>query len=66
MLGLIRTGTVAARPLQPKGGSPPAVVAPLEQVQIDHTVIDLIVVDEHDRQPVGRPYLTVAIDVFSR
>lgn len=29
-------------------------------------MIDLIVVDEHDRQPVGRPYLTVAIDVFSR
>jgi putative transposase len=61
-----REGTDAARPLQAAGGSPPAVNAPLEQVQIDHTVIDLIVVDEHDRQPVGRPYLTVAIDVFSR
>ncbi|MBO8383477.1 hypothetical protein IDZ91_06990 [Pseudomonas aeruginosa] len=33
---------------------------PLEQVQIDHTVIDLIVVDERDRQPIGRPYLTLA------
>jgi putative transposase len=43
-----------------------AVTAPLEQVQIDHTVIDLIVVDERDRQPIGRPYLTLAIDVFTR
>ncbi len=30
------------------GGEPPAVTAPLEQVQIDHTVIDLIVVDDRD------------------
>jgi hypothetical protein len=45
---------------------PPAVTAPLEQVQIDHTVIDLIIVDERDRQPMGRPYLTIAIDVFTR
>jgi putative transposase len=35
-------------------------------VQIDHTVIDLIVVDARDRQPIGRPYLTLAIDVFTR
>ncbi|GHL28793.1 hypothetical protein ECZU25_56060 [Escherichia coli] len=48
------------------GGEPPAVTAPLEQVQIDHTVIDLIVVDDRDRQPIGRPYLTLAIDVFTR
>jgi putative transposase len=38
----------------------------LEQVQMDHTVIDVIVVDERERQPIGRPYLTVAIDVCSR
>jgi len=24
------------------------------------------VVDERDRQPIGRPYLTIAIDVFTR
>ncbi len=52
--------------LQGVGGVPPAVTLPLEQIQIDHTVIDLIVVDERDRQPIGRPYLTVAIDVFTR
>ena len=61
-----REGQDAARHLQGVGGEPPAVTAPLAQVQIDHTVIDLIVVDERDRQPIGRPYLTVAIDVFTR
>nr|WP_288782477.1 transposase family protein [uncultured Kocuria sp.] len=35
-------------------------------MQIDHTVIDLIIVDERERQPIGRPYLTIAIDVYSR
>ncbi|RCY11562.1 transposase [Escherichia coli] len=29
-------------------------------------VDDLIVVDDRDRQPIGRPYLTLAIDVFTR
>ncbi|HAH6280263.1 TPA: DDE-type integrase/transposase/recombinase [Escherichia coli] len=61
-----REGQDASRSLQGVGGEPPAVTAPLEQVQIDHTVIDLIVVDERDRQPIGRPYLTIAIDVFTR
>lgn len=35
-------------------------------MQIDHTPVDLIVVDERDRQPIGRPYLSVAIDDYSR
>ncbi|WP_079436157.1 DDE-type integrase/transposase/recombinase [Zoogloea sp. LCSB751] len=61
-----REGQDASRSLQGVGGEPPAVTAPLEQVQIDRTVIDLIVVDERDRQPIGRPYLTIAIDVFTR
>ncbi|MBN0466487.1 transposase, partial [Pseudomonas aeruginosa] len=46
---LHREGQDAARCLQGVGGEPPAVTAPLEQVQIDHTVIDLIVVDDRDR-----------------
>ncbi|WP_420240066.1 Mu transposase C-terminal domain-containing protein (plasmid) [Telmatobacter bradus] len=61
-----REGRDASRKLQGAGGVPPAVAEPLEQVQIDHTVIDVIVVDERDRQPIGRPYLTIAIDVFTR
>lgn len=61
-----REGPNAARPLQAAGGQVPEISAPLEQVQIDHTVIDLIVVDDRDRQPIGRPYLTAAIDIYSR
>ena len=61
-----RGGQDAARPLQGAGGIPPEVTMPLEQVQIDHTVIDLIVVDQRDRQPIGRMYLTLAIRVFTR
>ena len=39
---------------------------PLEVIQIDHTPLDIIVVDKLHRQPIGRPYLTLAIDVYSR
>jgi putative transposase len=35
-------------------------------VEIDHTRVDLIVVDDAYREPIGRPWLTLAIDVFSR
>lgn len=62
----VRGGADAARTLQAVGGTPPPVTRPLERVQIDHTVVDVMVVDERDRQPIGRPYLTVGIDVFSR
>jgi len=61
-----REGSDAARSLESAGGRVPAVSAVLEQVQIDHTVVDLIVVDEQHRLPIGRPFVTVAIDVFSR
>lgn len=39
---------------------------PLEVVQIDHTKADVFVVDEETRKPIGRPWLTLAMDVFSR
>ncbi len=40
---------------------------PLEIVQIDHTEVDMVVVDEENRKPLPtRPWLTLAIDVFSR
>ncbi|HWF47074.1 MAG TPA: hypothetical protein VG168_08720, partial [Bryobacteraceae bacterium] len=39
---------------------------PLAVAQIDHTPMDLIVVDEEHRQPIQRPSLTVVIDVYSR
>ena len=39
---------------------------PLEVIQIDHTLADIIVVDEQYRLPIGRPWLTLAIDVATR
>jgi len=39
---------------------------PLSIVQIDHTLVDVIVVDSVTRQPIQRPWLTLAIDVCSR
>ena len=35
-------------------------------VQIDHTLVDVIVVDRAFRQPLQRPWLTLAIDIASR
>lgn len=63
---MARQGSEAARSLHGAGGSAPTPDKVPDQVQVDHTVIDLIVVDEQDRAPVGRPYLTVGIDVASR
>lgn len=34
--------------------------------QIDHTPLDLVVVDDVHRRHIGRPWLTLAIDVYSR
>jgi putative transposase len=39
---------------------------PLDLVQIDHTKLDIIVVDDEQRLPIGRPWITLAIDVYSR
>ena len=39
---------------------------PLDLIQIDHTKLDIIVVDEEQRLPIGRPWITLAIDVYSR
>lgn len=61
-----RDGADAARTRRSAGGTPPEIAELLEQVQIDHTPVDVIVVDERHRLPIGRPYLTAAIDVASR
>jgi len=39
---------------------------PLEVIQIDHTKVDIFVVDERNPQYVYRPNITVALDVQSR
>jgi putative transposase len=51
---------------KPVHGHAPHGKHPLDLVQVDHTPMDLIVVDPIDRQPIGRPWLTVAIDTYSR
>lgn len=38
----------------------------LDVVQIDHTKIDVIVVDDLYRVPLGRPFLSIAMDVATR
>jgi putative transposase len=47
-------------------GAFPGANHPLAVVQIDHTEADVILVDEVHRQPIGRPWVTLAIDVYSR
>lgn len=39
---------------------------PLEFVQMDHTKVDVIVVSEDNRKPLGRPWLTLLIDIHTR
>ncbi len=47
-------------------GAETGITRPLEVVYIDHTHLDLFVVDEDDRLPIGRPYLTFIIDMATR
>ena len=39
---------------------------PMDLVQIDHTLMDVMVVDREQRRSIGRPWLTLAIDVATR
>lgn len=50
----------------PLMGSFPNANYPLAVVQIDHTPMDVIVVDEIWRKAIQRPYLTIAMDVYSK
>lgn len=38
----------------------------LERIEIDHTPLDLIVIDALTKLPLGRPWLTMAIDAYSK
>ncbi|MEP3071409.1 DDE-type integrase/transposase/recombinase [Maricaulis sp.] len=40
--------------------------APMEIVQIDSTIMDVMLVDRNHREEIGRPVLTVAVDVYTR
>jgi putative transposase len=51
---------------RPHEGEFPGADWPLAVVQIDHTKLDIILVDDHYRRPIGRPWITLAFDVYSR
>jgi len=40
--------------------------APLQRAEIDHTILDLFVIDDDSLLPLGRPYVTCCIDTFTR
>ena len=56
----------AKQKFTPKPGTFPGADYPLSVIQIDHTPADIILVDDKYRKPIGRPYITLAIDVYSR
>lgn len=39
---------------------------PLEVTQIDHTLVDVIICDDMAREPLGRPWVTLLIDLCTR
>ena len=65
MQAMRRKDTDAIRAMTPTPGEYTA-VRPLEVVQIDHTQVDVIIVDEQSREPMGRPWITLAVDIRTR
>jgi putative transposase len=57
---------LARENFEPIRGSFPGADVPLAVYQIDHTPIDLSLVDDTYRQPIGRGYLTIVIDSCTR
>lgn len=51
---------------EPIMGQFPGADFPLAVVQIDHTEADVMLVEENTRLAMGRPTITLAIDVYSR
>ncbi len=60
-----RVPTEAEPPAKPKR-RPPRSSAPLKIVQMDHTLVDIMVVDEIRRESMGRPWITIAFDIGTR
>jgi putative transposase len=61
-----REGYRSAQAIAPLRGAFPEVAHSLGVVQVDHTPLDLILVDDIHRRPIGKAWLTLAMDVFSR
>ncbi|WP_043307905.1 DNA-binding domain-containing protein [Pseudomonas sp. ML96] len=63
---LARNGENAASKYRANGGSLPGVNGLYSLWQIDHTWVDIELVDSVDRVAIGRPWITVVIDTFTR
>ena len=62
-----RHGSKAARDkFGPVGVSSLHPGAPMDIVQIDHTRVDVMIVDREHRLSIGRPWLTLAVDIATR
>jgi len=61
-----REGKKAEEAFEPITGEFPDGNYPLHTIEIDHTRVDIILVDETHRIELGRPWITLAIDVYSR
>lgn len=61
-----REGKKAIEKFEFNQGEYPDGLYPLHVLQIDHTKADIILVDDEYRQELGRPWITMAIDVYSR
>ncbi|MCK8463526.1 transposase [Aliiroseovarius sp. CAU 1755] len=66
VLKLKRHGGTAARQAYQIIRGRYVVKDPLAVVQIDHTVLDIMVVDPDTCECIGRPYLTVLLDIATR
>lgn len=56
----------ARNQFEPIRGNFPGADFPLAVIQIDHTPADVVIVESRSRLPLGRPWITLAIDVYSR
>jgi putative transposase len=61
-----RRGRRAARRETTQYGQTPYSTLALERVEIDHTLSDLVVIDDHDNLPLGRLTLTYCLDMATR
>lgn len=61
-----RKGRPAADQFKLIEGTVPNADRPYGLIQIDHTLVDIELVDTEHRIAIGRPWITLAIDVYSR
>lgn len=61
-----RKGRKAAERFQPRPTRFEGATYPLSIVEVDHTKLDVILVDDIDRRPTCRPWITLGLDVYSR